>query len=184
MANDCAMTDPADEHMRKLGQTTGIPLAPVRDFACSTCPFRLCNADSPTKHTAPGVMTAVWNGVTVGDTTAPGVRDGQRMYCHAGTPTMTRKWIRAVPEYRPCVGALVVQQREALRYHRTGTINPVGLGAEALQAVVRRMFGRELSLSLFGVLNRRALAGATHPAINDASIGHPDIDPPRPGEFE
>jgi hypothetical protein len=221
----------------KLSERTGVPIGPTRDHPCSTCPFRLCNAGVESAYAPADAINAVWQGW---DGQEISVRDGSAMICHAANDARgskgrfaTAAWLASMPEYRQCAGALVVQQREALRYHERGPgaidddpsrgarvaqlkelanaakralladeISVAGYKAEiarlfrwaretpsrmttaGVERVVRRMIGRPVTLERFRSFSRADVLKAAHPALADPAIGHPDLEPPRPGEFE
>jgi hypothetical protein len=223
--------------IQRLSEVNGVPIGPTRDQPCSTCPFRICNANTKTAYTPPGAYDAIWQGH---DGLKEGVRDGPPMLCHAARDAKgvsgrfaTARWLASMTEYRQCAGALVVQQREALRYHADGPaavdntesrgaktgrlrrlsdeakqafledrisapeyvsevdrliawarVRPARMTIAGIRRVIERMFGRPVTLDAYRAMSRHDVLEAAHTALSDTAIGHPDLEPPRPGEFD
>lgn len=116
------------------------------------------------------------------------------MICHqylAGKPGARRA--------HHCAGAMVLAQREVLRYHQTGRS---AMPEEAIVNVARLMVPdriplvqydavdrvyflvlRFLKTAPFSEIPRQELLDGAHPCLADPEIAHNDLAPPRPGEF-
>jgi hypothetical protein len=235
MSGTPELADQAD--IKRLSERTGIPIGATRDHPCATCPYRLCNAGKESAYAPADALNATWQGH---DGMNISVRDGSTMLCHAANDAKsatnryaTVRWLETMSEYRQCAGALVVQQREALRYHEHGSgvvadepsrgarraqlrglardagraflasesteqgfrdevarltrwasEAPPRMTAAGIKRVAERLLRRSMTLTEFRRLPRDTVLKAAHPALNDPAIGHLDLEPPRPGEFE
>jgi hypothetical protein len=112
-----------------------------------------------------------------------GVRDGLTMLCHQGASSAVGG---TGPEEsttaHECAGALVLQQREVLRCN-------AGAGSamthRGMLKIVRNMFcNQAIEGFMFRTIERKALLGASHPSLADSALGHDELTPPAPGEFE
>lgn len=178
-----------DPVVLKVSERTGIPVGDVKSTACSTCPFRLKNQ---------GVESALIRATTHSSnwdySATRGIRHGDPMVCHVGTPSSdpagqmqsarTSDWVRNnPPALRPCVGALVVAERELVRYYRTGRLGPNSLSAKGLRRWLARLWSPAPTARAFRAMPRSHVLMAMHPALGDVEIGHPEACP-QPGLSE
>jgi hypothetical protein len=160
---------------------TGLPLTPPERWSCATCPWRLKYAKTGNKHFTECcdlVSLAAWEGDFGDGSTA--AKDGMLLLCHGHINQDDREedWDR--DELQFCASIVVVQQREAIRYHERGWLHVDQTAAERIacrMGIPPRLFAARR-------LTRADLLSRAHPAISDPLVGHPTLPPMRPGEFE
>jgi hypothetical protein len=167
-------------------EAAGIPRTPPARSPCGTCPWRLKNGNRPTEHFPdPGTVDRAWRSKRPDQAGQGGVSDGLLVMCHCGCHIGADGLLiapdqEALPEWRICAGSLVTQRREAIRWHEDGTS---GVDRDTAVRVARRM-GIPPKVFLARILTRADLVSRAHPALADPRIGHPDLAPIAPGEFE
>jgi hypothetical protein len=172
--------------VREWGEILDLQGKP-KSTPCSSCVHRCSNANGVTAHgkrwdTAYTAETrdTFWTGDHDPEHPERSLRGGATNPCHQ-------------TQDRPCAGAVVLQQRELIRFCRSRRWLPdltgkYDLTPDGVIRIWRRMFnGGERSDA--DPHDRWRLIGAdllrrAHPAINDPDIGHEALEPPQPGEFE
>jgi hypothetical protein len=170
------------KEMRDVLDPPGKPKA----TACSTCPHRAANFNGITAHGerwdvaySNEARDKLWTGDLDPAHPENAMRSGAVNPCHQ-------------TQDRPCAGAVVLQERELIRWCRRGSWS-FGTGKHDLTElgvvrIWRRMFnsGEKSESDPFERwrLPGADLCGAAHPAINDPNIGHEALAPPAPGEFD
>lgn len=148
------------------------PVLPAKPKACAHCPWRLANqakvghAD-PHKFYSKSNLARLWKQL----------RNGELMTCHPTDPRMGE--FEHAPKVKPdgttheCTGALILQQRELMRYQEA--TDPGGTGSYPTRApwMSRRGLLRIAERAMFGhtFLDREM----SRPNLNDADVGYPPL---------
>jgi len=155
-------------------------LAPPAASPCTTCPWRTRYHDgepNPKFRDCRAAVTEAWHA----DTPSYGLfgaKHGLLICCHRSNSEY-----RSGQEYdklSTCAAAISIQQREAIRWHEN---EPSGIDEATAVRMGERM-GIAPDLFRARKLTRADLVASAHPAISDPSIGHPELPPMRPGEFD
>lgn len=149
---------------------------PAKPMACAHCPWRTSNQGK--RHAGHWYTKAnlrrLWGGL----------RRGESMTCHPTDPNNPvpdgMKPVPANARTSECTGALILQQRELMRFQKIANTDP----DDALRAY-RRAFPRGMTREGLGAIVSRGVFGGTpfggaamsKPNLNDADIGHPDLQP-------
>lgn len=143
---------------------------------CAVCPWRVANqgASHPHNFYTTANLKRLWRGL----------RSGIRMSCHETDPRMAE-----FPGYealadrkvvRECAGALVLQQRELMRFQEIARANPNGntfseYRKQRPKGMTRRGLSVIVERAVFGgtPLDRVAMA---QPDLSDSEVGFPLLD--------
>ena len=170
-----------DAFWRAEAARTRLPLTPPTRWSCATCPWRIKYAETGNKHFSDpcaSVCEAAWEGDYGDGTTA--AKDGLILLCHGHIhqDDPEEQWDRN--ELCVCTSVVVVQQREAIRWHERGCLH---IDQAAAERIAARM-GIPPALFRSRTLTRADLLSRAHPAISDPHIGHSSLPAMLPGEFE
>jgi hypothetical protein len=107
------------------------------------------------------------------------------------TPSRGQSQAKALSEMKTISGQLASGEigEETARAEIAGLgasarARPARMTRRGIARTVERMMGHPISLDAFRQLPRAVVLARAHPAISDSHIVHPDLEPPRPGEFK
>jgi hypothetical protein len=141
---------------------------------CSSCPWRLANQGSkpdPHKFYTKANLTRLWRGL----------RNGARMSCHPTDPRMAEfAGYEALADREvthECAGALVVVQREMMKFQDIAQANP---GGRTMLKDYKQQHPKGLTRDGLVALVERSVFGGTGldrvkmalPDLNDTEIGY------------
>lgn len=140
---------------------------------CKSCPWRLANQGSkpdPHKFYTKANLARLWKGL----------RYGARMSCHPTDPRMAEfAGYEALADRdvtHECTGALVLQQRELMKFQEIAEADPKGPALKAYRRLHSKGLMRE---GLIALVNRAVFGGTgldrvamSTPDLNDTEIGY------------